>query len=65
DVQNESMKETGSLIKLEDVNPLVEKKYLTDKIMDEKGVYIMVELPYVEPLARNWSLVNNLKKKLR
>ncbi len=65
DVQNDSMKETGSLIKVDDVNPLVEKKYLTEKIMDEQGVYILVELPYVEPLARNWSLVNSLKKKLR
>ena len=65
DVQNESMKETGNLIRVEDVNPLIEKKYLTEKIMDEKGVYIMVELPYVEPLARNWSMVNAFKKKLR
>ncbi|QDK37874.1 Crp/Fnr family transcriptional regulator [Bdellovibrio sp. NC01] len=65
DVQNESMKETGSLIKVDDVNPLIEKKYLTEKIMDTAGVYILVELPYVEPLARNWTLVNNLRKKLR
>lgn len=65
DVQNESMKELGQLIRAEDVNSLIEKKYLTEKIMDEKGVYIMVELPHVEPLARNWTIVNNLKKKLR
>ncbi|MNK08013.1 Anaerobic regulatory protein [compost metagenome] len=65
DVQNDSMKETGNLIRVEDVNSLIEKKYLTEKIMDEKGVYIMVELPYVEPLARNWNTVNALKKKLR
>ena len=65
DVQNDSMKETGNLIKVDDVNPLIEKKYLTEKIMDESGVYIMVELPYVEPLAKNWTLVINLKKKLR
>lgn len=65
DVQNESMKELGQLIRADDVNTLIEKKYLTEKIMDEKGVYIMVELPYVEPLARNWTIVNNLKKKLR
>ncbi|AFY01745.1 cyclic nucleotide-binding domain-containing protein [Bdellovibrio bacteriovorus] len=65
DVQNESMKELGQLIRADDVNSLIEKKYLTEKIMDEKGVYIMVELPYVEPLARNWTIVNNLKKKLR
>lgn len=65
DVQNESMKEAGMLIKTDDINSLIEKKYLTEKIMDEAGVYILVELPYVEPLARNWTLVNALKKKLR
>lgn len=65
DVQNESMKETGSLIRLDDVNPLIEKKYLTEKIMDEKGVYLMVAIEDVEPLARNWTIVNSLKKKLR
>ncbi|MEN0059580.1 MAG: cyclic nucleotide-binding domain-containing protein [Bdellovibrio sp.] len=65
DVQNESMKELGHLIRADDVNSLIEKKYLTEKIMDEKGVYIMVEFPYVEPLAQHWTLVNNLKKKLR
>ncbi|MBV2169017.1 MAG: cyclic nucleotide-binding domain-containing protein [Bdellovibrio sp.] len=65
DVQNESMKETGNLIRTDDVNPLIEKKYLTEKIMDEQGVYIMISLEDVEPLARNWTIVNNLKKKLR
>lgn len=65
DVQNESMKETGNLIRAEDVNPLIEKKYLTEKIMDEQGVYIMIALEDVESLARNWTIVNNLKRKLR
>lgn len=65
DVQNESMKETGNLIRVEDVNPLIEKKYLTDKIMDENGLYLMVNLEEVEPMARNWTIVNNLKRKLR
>lgn len=65
DVQNESMKETGNLIRAEDVNPLIEKKYLTEKIMDEQGVYIMVALEDVEHLARKWTIVNNLKRKLR
>nr|WP_295900768.1 cyclic nucleotide-binding domain-containing protein [uncultured Bdellovibrio sp.] len=65
DVQNESMKETGNLIRSDDVNPLIEKKYLTEKIMDEQGVYIMISLEDVESLARNWTIVNNLKRKLR
>ncbi len=65
DVQNESMKETGNLIRVDDVNSLIEKKYLTEKIMDEKGVYLMVALDDVEHLARNWTVVNSLKRKLR
>lgn len=65
DVQNESMKEVGNLIRVDDVNPLIEKKYLTEKIMDEKGVYLSLALEEVEPLARNWTIVNNLKRKLR
>ncbi|NUN04957.1 MAG: cyclic nucleotide-binding domain-containing protein [Bdellovibrio sp.] len=65
DVQNESMKETGNLIRADDVNPLIEKRYLTEKIMDEQGVYIMIALEDVEHLARNWTIVNNLKRKLR
>jgi hypothetical protein len=65
DVQNDSMKETGNLIRVDDVNSLIEKKYLTEKIMDEQGVYIMVELGYVETLANHWMTVNTLKKKLR
>lgn len=65
DVQNDSMKETGNLIRNDDVNPLIEKKYLTEKIMDEQGVYILISLEDVESLARNWTIVNNLKKKLR
>lgn len=65
DVQNESMKETGQLIKTDDVNSLIEKKYLSEKIMDEKGVYLMVCAEDVEPLAKNWTIVMSLKRKLR
>lgn len=65
DVQNDSMKETGNLIRPEDLNPLVEKKYLPEKIMDEQGLFVMITLEELEPLARNWSIVNNLKRKLR
>lgn len=65
DVQNESMKETGQLIKVDDVNPLIEKKYLNEKIMDENGVYIMVSMGELEEYARNWGLVASLRRKLR
>ena len=65
DVQNESMKETGHLIRVDDVNSLIEKKYLTEKIMDEKGLYIMVNIGDVEAYAKNWGLISSLRRKLR
>ncbi|WP_413561480.1 Crp/Fnr family transcriptional regulator [Bdellovibrio sp. HCB209] len=64
-LQNESMKEIGSLIKPDDVNGLIEKKYVGEKIMDGTTVLVPVELPFAEPQATNWAMVNNLKKKLR
>lgn len=65
EVQNESMKETGNLIRPEEVNSLIEKKYLPEKIMDEQGLFLMVATDDITPLARNWTIVNNLKRKLR
>jgi CRP-like cAMP-binding protein len=65
DLQNDSVKEFGQLIKPDDVNSLIEKKYLNEKIMDGTSVFVLLELPFVEPQANNWSLLNNLKRKLR
>lgn len=65
DMQNDSMKEAGFLIKIDDVNSLIEKKYLAEKILDEKGIYIMVNVAEAEAHSRNWTMVNTLKKKLR
>ena len=65
DVQNDSMKELGFLLRPEDVNPLIEKKYLNEKIMDENGIYIMTAIEDLIVPSRNWTLVGALKKKLR
>jgi CRP-like cAMP-binding protein len=65
DVQNDSMRELGFLLKIDDVNPLATKEYISERILDDKGTYLMVEISKVEPMAKNWTLVNNLKKKLR
>lgn len=64
-VQNESMKEFGEVIRIEDFNTLNEKKYLSEKIMDEQGVYIMVALDEITVPAKQWTLVNALKRKLK
>lgn len=65
DLQNESMKELGHLLRVEELNPLIEKKLVSEKIMEESGIYVTVNLTEVGKLAKYWSLINDLKKHLR
>ncbi|MBC7371462.1 MAG: Crp/Fnr family transcriptional regulator [Bdellovibrionaceae bacterium] len=65
DIQNESMKEFGRLVKVEELNPLIEKKLVSDKIMEEAGMFIMVNPEEVTKIAKYWSLINDLKKHLK
>lgn len=65
DVQNDSMRNLGFLLRIDDVNSLAEKKYISERILDEEGTYLMVNIEMTEPMARNWTIVNDLKRKLR
>jgi CRP-like cAMP-binding protein len=65
DIQNDSMKELGRLVRQEEINPLVEKKLVSEKIMEEAGVFVMVNPAEVGKLAKFWGLINDLKKHLR
>lgn len=65
EIQNESMKELGSLLKADDFNGLIEKKVVSEKIMEEKGVFIGVSVEDLEPMVKNWKLVWDLKKLLK
>ncbi len=65
EIQNESMKELGDMVKIEDFNSVVEKKLTSEKIMGEGGIFVNVELAVIEPLAKNWKLIWDLKKTLR
>lgn len=65
DIQNESMKEIGYLIKVDEINPLIEKKILSEKIMEEGGVFITIMLDDYEPIFQYWKLIWDLKKILR
>lgn len=65
DIQNESMKDLGRLIRVEELNPAIEKKLISEKIMEESGIYVMINPTEVEKMTKNWSLINNLKKQLR
>lgn len=62
DLQNESMKELEFLVKSEDVNSLIEKGLLSDKIMEESGVYTSFVLADLEKIAPKWDIIYKLKK---
>lgn len=65
DLQNDSMREVGFLIKPEELNPLIEKKLFSEKIMEETGISVNLNFNDVEPLAKNWGLIWGLKKILK
>ncbi|MBX3035262.1 MAG: Crp/Fnr family transcriptional regulator, partial [Bdellovibrionaceae bacterium] len=48
DVQNDSMRDLGFLIKTDDVNPLIEKNLISEKIMEEGGVFVNVIVENIE-----------------
>ncbi len=65
DLQNESMKEIGYLIKSEELAPLIEKKLVSEKIMEESGVFVNVVLEELEKPTIFWKLIWDLKKHLK
>ncbi len=65
DLQNDSMREVGFLIKPEELNSMIEKKLFSEKIMEEAGISVNVNLNDVEPIAKNWGLIWGLKKNLK
>ncbi|MFN8943946.1 MAG: Crp/Fnr family transcriptional regulator, partial [Pseudobdellovibrionaceae bacterium] len=52
DIQNESMKDLGNLIKVEELNPLIEKKILPEKTMEEGRIFILVHPKDLESLTK-------------
>ncbi len=65
DIQNDSMRELGFLLKLDDMNSLIEKKYLPEKFMEEKGLFLSINLAEVDANSKYWGLISGLKKNLR
>ncbi len=65
EVQNNSMKDLGHVIKVEDFNSLAEKKFVSEKVMQEGSVFVNVNFEDIEPLAKNWKLIHDFKKHLR
>jgi CRP/FNR family cyclic AMP-dependent transcriptional regulator len=65
EMQNDSMRDLGYVFRAEDMNPLTEKKLVSEKTMQDKSVFVTVSLDDIEPLARNWRFLWDLKKCLR
>jgi CRP/FNR family cyclic AMP-dependent transcriptional regulator len=65
DIQNDSMKELGRLVRVEELNALIEKKLLTEKTQEDAGIFTTVIPGDVSKLAKNWGLIANLKKHLK
>lgn len=63
EMQNESMKELGYLIKTEETLPLIEKKLLGDQVMEEGGnISSQVQLDELEKITPFWEIIYALGK---
>lgn len=62
DIQNESMKELEYLVKVDDFNALTEKKLMTEKTMEEGGLFSLVDIGDLEKIYPYWAIIYSLKK---
>lgn len=65
EIQNDSMKELGYLVKVDDFNPLIEKKLLSEKMMEEKGLFTQVVIEELDKVLPFWGIIYGLKKVTR
>ncbi len=66
EIQNESMKELNYLVKVDDVNPLIEKALVSEKIMEDGGgLSVTVKLEELEQSAPFWDIIYSLRKFVR
>ncbi len=61
-MQDESMRELEYLVRPEDLNSLIEKKLVSDKIMEETGVFVSFVLSDIEKITPKWDIIYKLKK---
>jgi CRP/FNR family cyclic AMP-dependent transcriptional regulator len=64
-MQDESMRELEFLVKVDDINSLIEKKLISDKIMEETGIYVSFVLADLEKIYPKWDLIYKLKRMTR
>lgn len=62
DMMNESMKDLGYLIKIEETQSLIEKKLMGEQIMGDGETYSMVNIADFEKFIPYWQIVYSVKK---
>lgn len=63
EMQNDSMKEMGYLIKIEETLPLIEKKLIGEQVMEEGGsVSSVVQVEELEKITPFWEIIYALGK---
>jgi CRP/FNR family cyclic AMP-dependent transcriptional regulator len=62
EMQNESMRELGYFVKLEELLPLVEKKLMGEQLMENSGIFSQVPIEEIEKVVPFWSIVYALRK---
>lgn len=62
EIQNDSMRDLGYLVKVDDLLPLVEKKLMTDHLMETTGIFASIQLDEIEKVAPFWQIIYTLKK---
>ncbi|MES3038754.1 MAG: cyclic nucleotide-binding domain-containing protein [Bdellovibrionota bacterium] len=65
EMQNESMRVLGFLLKPEDVNSLIEKKFIAEKMMDGGATFVSINTKEVETPVKFWKLIWDFKRYLR
>jgi hypothetical protein len=64
-MQDESMRELEFLVKMDDVNSLIEKELISDKIMEESGIYVSFVYNDLRKMAPKWETIYKLKRMSR
>ncbi len=62
ELQNESMRELGYLLKVEDTHSLVASKLIADHMMEPTGIFSLVNVKDLERIVPFWTIVYALKK---
>lgn len=65
EIQNDSMKEVGTLVRVEETLPLIEKKIMGDQMMKDGAVYSTCNRDELAKIIPFWQIIYTLKRVTR